>query len=492
MGSARDVIRVWCDRLDSWFLPGAAIDFDSERRDPVLSQRPALCVLGDHGVETVPTLSLSDRFVVELDNDVTRSILRNACSFTVVVSSRWGHDPQCHWDFGQLLMRSASEAYCRGAVLLVADGSAVEPWARHASKLTGAKLLRVGFGEQNHQQRPHVWVRFPDGTDISRDEGIITIADRIDAVHVRRGGRIEACLKRRLKPTSERCFSSCDVRVGVAGKPDSVASRLIEAGAVGWFVSQATDLRELVGDQEQDDGTHQNETGCQRVSVPSILPGLCTTRDWLNEPDRWLVHCTRATKGPWPGETLAEYRDIILTQNHWHANRTALDALCRIIQSGELTSSAILSSRRYPVVCWSAVPLLDLLQQRCFRPHVQRWDYEPYGVAVRVRAIRELGGRPVIYGQSGDADKLPVSERFRHQTVGRTIDWRAEKEWRLADSLSLVSLKPRDVRIFALDSGSARSRLVNLPWKVTMLKHLSKRTLKKTGSDGLSEIWKAV
>ena len=140
----------------------------------------------------------------------------------------------------------------------------------------------------------------------------------------------------------------------------------------------------------------------------------------------------------------------------------------------------------------SAVPLLQLLRQRCFRPHVQRWDYEPYGVAVRRRAIHQFGGRSVIYGEPVEAKKLPACERFRYQAKGKTNDWRKEKEWRLACSLSLKSLNPCDVRIFALDSALARSRLVNLPWKVTILQHVSKRTLKKIGNDALSEIWKAV
>lgn len=493
MSSARDVIRVWCDRLDSRFLLRTAVAVASEKADSNVSEKTgsnASEKMGANdldGVDVGAKSSLPDRFMIELDNEATSLLLRSACSFKVLVSSRWGHDPQHHWEFGQFLMRSAREARCQGTVLLVAAGSAVEPWAQHASKLTGAKLLRVGFGKKAHQPKPQVWVRFPGGTDIKRDEGIVTMADRIDVLHVRRGGLIEACLKRRLKPASR-----CAVRVGVTAIPRSAASNLIKAGAVGWFVTQATDRGDSVGDQERHFGTHRNEVGGQRVLVASNGLGLCTTRHWLNESEQWLVHCTRATKGPWPGEAVTEYRDAILTHDRRVAHRTALDSLCRIIQSGEIVSSAIVSSRRYPVVCWSAVPLLDLLQQRCFRPHVQRWDYEPYGVAVRVKAIRELGGCPVIYGQSGEVDKLPAGERFRHQAAGESIDWRKEKEWRLAGSLSLRSLNPCDVRVFALDSCLARLRLVNLPWKVTFLKHVSKRALKKTGNDGLSEIWKAV
>jgi len=517
MDTTRDVIRVWCDRLDSWLLSKEAVAIAPKRPGSIPPKRPGhvppkrpghvppkrpghvppkrpeLNVLGR--VDVGATSHVPDRFMIELDNDATKLILRSGCSFTMLVSSRWGRDPQHHWKFGQLLMRGASEARRQGTVLLVADGSAVEPWAQRAANLTGATLLRVGFGEQACQSRPQLWVRHSGDAAIQRDEAIIMMADHIDALHVRRGGRIEACLKKRLEPVPQFSESRCAVRVGVTTLPNSTtsaATNLIKAGAVGWVVTRATNRRDSVDDQKQHLGTHQNEAGNKPVSAASNAPELCTTRHWLNEPEQWLVHCTRAPQGPWPGETLAEYRDSILTHDCRIADRTAFDALCRIIQSGELVSSAIVSSRQYPVVCWSAVPLLELLQRRCFRSHVQRWDYEPYGVAVRVKAIRDLGGRPVIYGQAGEADQLPVSERFRHQAVGRSNDWRQEKEWRLAGSLALISLNPRHVRIFTLDSCLARSRLVNLPWKVTILKQRSKRTLKKTGNDGLSEIWKAV
>ncbi len=491
MNSEKDVIRVWGDRLDKWCLSRASVSMASKtKRDKSAGEKLPGKQVWD-GLAGTRSL-LPRRCRIALDNEATSLTLRSARSFTVLVCSRLGHDPHHHWQLGQLLMRSARQARFQAAVLLVADGSAIEPWARRASKLTGATLLRIGFGNRVQQTGAQVWVRFPEGVEVTRDQGIITIADRIDALHVRRGGRVEACLKKRLQPTSQCSVSRCAVRVGVTAAPASAASNLIKAGAVGWYLTEAIDGGDSVDKLTRNFGMHQHEVDNKRVLVASKALGLCTTRNWLNEPGQWLVHCTRGSKGPWPGETPTEYRDAILTQGRRVANRTALDALCRIIHSGEIMSSAIVSSRQYPVVCWSAVPLLQLLRQRCFRSHVQRWDYEPYGIAVRLEAIRELGGRPVIYGRSGEAGKLPVGERFRHQAAGKSIDWRKEKEWRLACSLSLKSLKPCDVRIFALDSGLARSRLVNLAWKVTIIKHVSKRTLKKTGNDGLSEIWKAV
>ena len=494
MSSAKHVMRIWCERLDSYFFSGSTgSDAPGITVTGITSpERTVTGIFEDSG--SLATESSPGRFNIRLDSESTRLMLRSACSFTVLVSSRLGHDPHRHWEFGKFLMRSARQARCQGTVLLIADGSAVEPWARRAAQLTKANLLRVGFGNSAHQVGPNVWVRIPDGKKITCDEAIIAMANRIDALHVRRGGRIEACLKRRIDSNSHGSLFRCNVRVAVTPTPNSAASYLVKAGAIGWPLPELQDGGDSVAGVRQPCDPHRHETVGKRVFVTSQHLGLCTTRDWLheNESGQWLVHCTRASKGPWPGETVTAYRDAILTGDRRVASRTPLDSLCRIIQSGEILASALVSCRRYPVVCLSAVPLLQLLRQRCFRPHVQRWDYEPYGVAVRRRAIHQFGGRPVIYGEPVEAKKLPACERFRYQAEGKTHDWRKEKEWRLACSLSLKSLNPCDVRIFALDSALARSRLLNLPWKVTILQHVSKRTLKKIGNDALSEIWKAV
>ena len=87
-------------------------------------------------------------------------------------------------------MRSASEARIQQTVLLVAVGSAVEPWARRASKLTGASMLRIGFEERAGRSRPQILVRCSGHVMMTRDQGAITMADRIDALYVRRGGHI--------------------------------------------------------------------------------------------------------------------------------------------------------------------------------------------------------------------------------------------------------------------------------------------------------------
>ena len=485
MGSVERTIRCWCDRLDAAFQLGASEPTQLGIAGSALSKSDDSAAVSKAN-ERLVHASQAARFSVELKDKETELVLSNACSFTLLVSSRWGHDPQRHRKLGQYLMRSASEARIQQTVLLVAVGSAVEPWARRASKLTGASMLRIGFEERAGRSRPQILVRCSGHVMMTRDQGAITMADRIDALYVRRGGHIEHCLIKRLEqPTHHQ------LRVGITSLPNCAGFQLMQAGAIGWFVPEQTEPADPVR-KSVHVGSSGERVAVKQSSGQEPQAGLFAARAWLEEMDGWLVHCTRASNGPWPDETRAQYQDTILTGDSQHANRTALDALSRIIQSRQLLASAIVSSREYPVVCFSAVPLLRLLQQRCFRAHVHRWDYEPYGIAVRLEVVRRLGGLPVIYGQPEDREKLSSGQRFRYQALGKSVDWRKEKEWRIAGNLPLRTLQEDDVRVFALDSPLARESLIDIPWGLTLLERETRRLSKKTQNGGLSEIWKAV
>ena len=439
-----------------------------------------------------------DGISIELSTEA-EAILGKARAITVLVSSRWGHDPENHWLFGRFLMRSMQRAVGRHDVLLVASASAIEPWAVRAAQLTDAMLLRVGFDQPASDGVTDIQVHSGSRDSIQRDEGIIMMADRIDASYVRRGGRIEHDLNRCMKQRS-----SVDVHVAITNLADCAAKRLVERGANGCLFPRLFDSG-TEGDSWPDSAPVQQLapvqalvhvqsscTGCSQVNPADSCQSGDANNNWFEEEGEWLVHCTRASRGKWPDETIAQYRDTVLTGNRDVAKRTALDSLCRIVHTSQILASAIVSARKYPVVCWSALPLLELLQERCFRKHLQRWDYEPYGVAVRRRAISKLGAQPVIYGQKKERDEIPENERYRFQAAGKSVDWTREREWRLAGNLSLQALNPRDVRIFSLDSAATRVRLKGIPWELTRLKKLETSWSDHSPSVGLSEIWKAV
>jgi hypothetical protein len=151
------------------------------------------------------------------------------------------------------------------------------------------------------------------------------------------------------------------------------------------------------------------------------------------------------------------------------ARRGPLDALIRIVRSGQLVAGATATSKTHPVVCFSALPLKELLQKRCFRPQLGRWDYEPYGIAIRLSVAKRLGIQPVIYGETKDRALLHAEDQFRFHPIGKTFDWREEREWRSSESVNLAAMNPDDIRVFAEDLSIARLRLQDCRWPITLV-----------------------
>ncbi len=392
-----------------------------------------------------------------------------------ITSSRLGHDPRLQKRVCQFLTRSLSQCRQRGGTLLVAAGSAIEPWARRASELYSVpiEILSVDsdsrdsgaqdsgaqdsgsqcqataasepVGPGRHAVQRPVVVRSDCGRKLSRDAVLIALADRVDAVYVRRGGAIEQCLNVRLRDLKD---ASTRVAVSMTGK--CAAERLIANGAIGWIGKD-----EISSDLE----------------LPPTGPSTIRSSDdaWTRTDGSWLVHCTRGCHGAWPSETWRQYRDSMLLGGRPSAQRGPLDALLRIIGSGRLCVGSGATRHTHPVVCFSAVPLRELLGRRCFRPHLGRWDYEPYGIAIRIEAAVKLGIQPVVYGCSSDRNSLPRAQRYRFHPLGNTYDWTSEREWRSPSTIDLLKLDWRDVRVFVRCSSDAANLPSYCRWPVTTL-----------------------
>ncbi len=364
-----------------------------------------------------------------------------------ITSSRLGHDCLLHRRVCRFLTHSIRQCRQRGGTLLVAAGSAIEPWALRAAELFSVpvQVLSVEGVDRGDPQR--LVVRPPCGQDLSRDAVLISLADRVDAVFVRQGGKVERSLKNRVCDRND-----ASTRVAVSMTKMCAAPGLIANGAVGWFVAQA------------------NTTDPPITSDLGRSTELSRSSDsWTRTDGAWLIHCTRGSHGPWPGETERQYRDSMLLGDRASAKRGPLESLGRIVRSGRLIAGGSATRKSHPVVCFSALPLRELLDRRCFRPHLGRWDYEPYGIAIRSNAAQRVGVRPVIYGQPGDRRTLAPADQFRFHPVGKTYDWRSEREWRSPRTIDLTKLDVRDVRVFVNDFCDAAQLPVHCRWSVTTL-----------------------
>ncbi len=379
---------------------------------------------------------------VDVELDAVELIDR---TWAAVACSRLGNDAALHGEVCRFLARCMLDCRSRGAVLLVAEGSAVAPWAFRAAELFGVDVIRVIAGDKpSRNGGPSIACR--GKREISRDSAVIALADRVDAAYVRPGGNIASCLKRRLKELQDP-----STRVAVIMSRPSAARELIERGAIGWYLNRSSNAK-------VDEFCASGGLG----DSPGMDP------DWTQTDGEWLVHCTRTCLGSWPGETEHQYRDALLLGRQ-QPQRTPLESLKRILRTGRLVANATASARAWPVVCFSEAALRELLDQRCFRPHLKRWDYEPYGIAIRRHVAIELGIQPVIYGAADQRQQLDPRDQFRFQATGNTYDWRREREWRSPRDVDLQQLDSLAVRVFVPSAAEAQSLASQVDWPVDVV-----------------------
>ena len=322
---------------------------------------------------------------------------------TAIVCSRLGLDFKRIARVTQWIGRAVADVCNQQGTVIVGLGTAAEPLVSHAADLFGAPVVEVTAGQNT-------------------DRDVFAAADRVVVAHCRKNGRIASL-------AGEAIDRGILVKVVVSEDKDGSAEQLIHRGAVGWFSGQT-----LTRDQ--------GPAGWRAVT---IRPGR------LLPEGEWLVHCTRACPGPWPGQSLRQYRDELMLAKSQVIERGPEAVLRRIVRSGRLVGGAVASRGDQPVVCFSAVDLGELLRRRTYRSHLKRWDYLPFGIAVRRSGAADAGLREVSYVTGKPADGEP----WWRVSSGPSGQWRAEREWRGAGDLLLDRLATRDVCLFVPDQQAA-------------------------------------
>ncbi|WP_345324098.1 hypothetical protein [Novipirellula rosea] len=402
-----------------------------------------------HRLEVCAAISLHASEIHSCDSVATASTLVG------ITASRLGRDPYLHRWVCQFLSRRMLDLRHSESTLVVAAGSAIDPLATRAAELFHVPIIRLVVNPEDGSACDHSDVcRIQSTEPLSRDAVLIGIADRVDAVYVRPGGKIETNLKARIA-----ALRDTSTRVAVIADVPSAAPELIADGAIGWYLTRP---------ERATSKTHDG------VSIVRGDHGTNNDIAWTRSDGQWLTHTTRGCDGPWPGQTDHQYQDeLLLNRIADSASRIPssgpLLTLARIVRSGVIVANAITSSKKYPVVCFSEVPLADRLHKRKYRSHLGRWDDEPYGVAIRLDAAKQLGLKPVIYGDPKQRNQLAAEDQFRFQAKGKTFDWTREREWRSDRSVDLRELDLRDVRIFLPSAEEAAMLRPIADWEITLL-----------------------
>lgn len=385
-----------------------------------------------------------------------------------ITSSRQTKFGFAEQDWQAALQASLHLAHQQGWVVLIASETHYYHAIRHAcSRMKVAWMslvVRTGNGNVSNckatdtlenkllhclgsiQFTPEASEDFQPGP-LVQDRAIAFLSDHLFALSVRKGGAVETLLHQRLE-TPEIPPGSTYITIQAANGNKPVASqvqrRLIDAGAVGWIIPSSTPetdpneasaaIPEIQPDDAIEDiSQYRNRT----TSTSQLLIHLPTLRK--SSSRKYLIHFTRARRGPWPDQSLSQFHDEIMHQP-WTDKPSVLATLIRILEQQRLIGTSDLRRSQQETVCFSQRPIDELPSMRRFQSHLGRWDWEPYGLMIDLDWMVEQGAKQVQYISPEEA-KLRDSDSLVYCQVvsshGGKHDWTQEQEWRVAGDLRL-------------------------------------------------------
>ena len=368
-----------------------------------------------------------------------------------VLSSRLGKklDQQTRWfdAFRTLCCRLYSDE----SVFVTADGTTADRFVVRASELFQIDSFRLvecddiqidSDPTSDHEIRVSKPI-------VQCDEPTTPLADRMLAVLA----RTAYCLDARASGNTHKSVSSV-LRGGfwpmqvMVPNTAPCSQQLVNEGAFSWIL--------LPPDEVEESPQPSNV----RKHIPTAPP--C---------DNYLVHWTRRRDGPWPGETDEEYLDQLILGVETK-DRSAFATLCRIVSDQRIVASSHLIRGGHEVVCFSDITLEQLAGRRVYRKHLRRWDYEPYGVAVRRDVLEKHGALPVIYGGDEDFEHLGPGDKpfFQMRSTGDgETQWTEESEWRIKGSVLLRDQPPGDAFVFVPSEAEAAALSQFCSWPVVVV-----------------------
>ncbi len=280
------------------------------------------------------------------------------------------------------------------------------------------------------------------------DRILFAAGDRLQVLRARIDGAIQALLMQHVLD-SERCESLVMVASDAAGQIPVITVES-HGGVIPWLLKssgEGVSADKPLPDIIKDDKPHHRSPTSQN-SWGASTP--------LSHPDDWLLHWTRSTVGPWPNQDEQEFNDELILGCR-SSDRSALATLLRIVTEGRLWASSEAIRGGFRVVSFTEVPLHEFRRRRTYRKHRRRYDFEPWGIAIRRDILVSAGARPVAYGDEETWRATSEEARPFFQNVGAGDGWtKDEREWRIAGHMPLHSLPASAVAVF-VDSEESRS-----------------------------------
>ncbi len=277
------------------------------------------------------------------------------------------------------------------------------------------------------------------------DRLLFAAGNRLQVLRARANGAIHALLNQHAQDV-DHCKSIVMLASESSGELPAFLANTMHS-IVPWLVKSGVPETEVACTESDDKATDDRRQSASDASTPISTP--------LTHPGDWLIHWTRSTVGPWPDQDEQEFDDELILGCR-SSDRSALATLLRIVNEGKLWASAEAIRGGHRVVSFTDVPLHEFRERRAYRRHRRRYDFEPWGIAIRRDVLTFAGARPVIYGDEETWRKIIEQDQPFFQNIGTGDGWtQDEREWRITDHVQLKELPSSAVMVF-VDSDSAR------------------------------------
>ena len=293
----------------------------------------------------------------------------------------------------------------------------------------------------------------------THDSALVFIANHLFVLKLREGGKVAALLSQRLRcpdiPLGSTYLSLPTAYTAKARPPK--ATNWLTLGAIGWLKTKFDSFSPSL-----DTPDAMSVTTTQPVFPLRLLE--LTKR-------KYLIHCTRSRRGPWPDQSISQFHDELL-QSPWLQQPSVLGTLKRILQQQRLIATNNFRRGNMPTVCFSANEIHQLLSMRRFQSHLSRWDWEPYGIMIDQDWLLQNGAKPVSYVDSAHAKKLTPDELPYCQVVNSidgATNWRQEREWRVAGDIRLAKVPFSKAIVFVPSLAEARILQSISRWQIAFV-----------------------
>ena len=382
---------------------------------------------------------------------------------TLIASSRLPKNLQSHATWFDAVRTIGTRLDPDSQTLLTGSGMAADPYVRRISALFGIELLEADVislsqlsKRKDIDEDTGKILLLQERDTHSIDVQLINMAHTVHVLSVRSGGNIHQAITSRLGQAASKKIQPTTIRLlnDAALTKSKVRTELLELGAIDWLLLPHVD----------DDGQDGKPDPSPR-QMGSIVP-----LDSIDQ-SQYLLHWARRRSDAWPDQNQDAHLDQLIfgsTEDRYLEVMT----LCRIIASNRLIGAAHLTRDPAPVVCFTAVPVGELPDRTVFRKHLARWDFVPYGLAIRKSVLQPAGCKEVIYGDDSDWETLGREDRpwFQLQaSKNGKIDWTQEQEWRLVGDLDLNKIGNEDAFAF-VKTQTDTNRLAEIcRWPIVVL-----------------------